>query len=106
MTYSIDIEKAYLLAKELGLEIEFDSETPGVEEIETGEIHSFTEVFNSKFLDESYLYLKDEAHYKEETVGKVPSLDTSKKIKAREVSKKSFVIKGVSSNKSRQLRYA
>lgn len=106
MTYSVDIEKAYRLAEKLGLEIEFDSETPGVEKIETSEIRSFTEVFKSKFLDESYLYLKNETHYKEEAVRKVPSLDVSKKIKAREVSKKSFVIKGISSTKSSQLCYA
>lgn len=50
--YHVDIEYAYVLAKRLGLEIEFDSLTPGLE-LPDGKIVSFVDTFdNMGFLSE------------------------------------------------------
>lgn len=50
--YHVDIEYAYALAKRLGLEIEFDSCTPGIE-LSDGKIVSFVDTFdNMGFLSE------------------------------------------------------
>lgn len=52
MEFSIDEEYAYSLAKKLGLDIEFNSDNPGVELL-NGEVVSIVKVFeDAGFLNE------------------------------------------------------
>lgn len=72
MNISINKDHMKRMAEELGFEIEFNSEKPGVMDIETGIVHNFMDYFSDFFeMDESENIV---------TIEKLPGVNVSKPI--------------------------
>lgn len=55
MSYTIDEKKVIQIGKELGLEVSFNSDTPGVRNKETGEVVPLKDYFSHFFMCEELL---------------------------------------------------
>ena len=60
MTYSINKDEIKRIADELGIEVKFDTETPGVLNLQTGERRPLSSYFEEIFVEKSlYMYQEE-----------------------------------------------